>query len=81
VTPAAIVDGLGIAGVVVVVVLVVVVVVVVVVGGGGGAVVVAVVSVSAVADGDAARTAAESIPAAAHATSRVNASPRLTRGV
>jgi hypothetical protein len=40
-----------------------------------------VVPVSAVADGDAARTSAESTPAAAHATSRVNASPRLTWAV
>ena len=76
-TPAAIVDGRG-----VVVVVVGVVVVVVVVGGGGGAVVVpVVVPVSAVAEGDAARTTAESTPAAAHATSRVNASPRLTWAV
>ena len=76
-TPAAIVDGRG-----VVVVVVGVVVVVVVVGGGGGAVVVpVVVPVSAVAEGDAARPTAESTPAAAHATNRVNASPRLTWAV
>jgi hypothetical protein len=72
VTPAAIVVGRGIVGAVVVVVVVVV---------GGAVVVPVVVPPSAVADGDTARTTAESIPAAPHATSRVNASPRLTWGV
>jgi hypothetical protein len=84
VTPAAIVVGRGTVGVVVVVV---VVVGAVVVGGGtvgGGAVVVVPVVVSApapaVADGVAASIAAESTPAAAHATNRAKASPRRLTG-
>jgi hypothetical protein len=75
VTPAAIVVGRGVVGVVVVVV-------VVVVGGGGGAVVVPVVVPScASADGVPTSNPAASTPAERHAASRANESPRLTSAV
>jgi hypothetical protein len=76
VTPAAIVFGRGMVGVVGVVS------VTVVVGGGGGAVVVPVVVPScASAAGVATSSVAATRPAAEHATSRANESPRLTAAV
>jgi hypothetical protein len=81
VTPAAIVVGRGIVGVVVVGV-VVVVVVVVGGGGGGGAVVVPVVgAVCPIADGAAVSSPAARTPAAKQPASSTKTTPLLTPGV